>query len=89
MKGGQIINEVSHSFKELDFFRGRFLRHIYDHKRMIDKEWFVEQDIATQDFKNAPPIFSAHEQRKVTLNRQKRLAIKSKPLDTYILGDAN
>ena len=68
-KGGQIITEVSHSFKELDFFRGRFLRHIYDHKRMIDKEWFIEQDIATQDFKNAPPIFSAHEQRKVTLNR--------------------
>ena len=77
---------VSKSLKELDFFKGRFLRHIYDHKRTIDREFEIEKNIASEDFRNAPPIFSAHEQRKVTLNRQKRLAIKQKPLDTYFLG---
>jgi hypothetical protein len=46
----------------------------------------VDQDVATKDFRNAPPIFSALEQKKATLNRQKKLAQKTKPLNTYILG---
>ena len=73
---GETIVEVSKNFKELEFFKGRFLRHIYDHKRTIDKEFIIESNEAAKDFKNAPPIFSALEQRKQTMLRQKRLAIK-------------
>lgn len=83
---GDTIVEVSKNFKELEFFKGRFLRHIYDHKRTIDKEFVIESNEAARDFKNAPPIFSAHEQRKQTMIRQKRLAIKQKPVDTSMFG---
>ena len=58
---GETIVEVSKNFKELEFFKGRFLRHIYDHKRMIDKEFIIESNEAAKEFKNAPPIFSALE----------------------------
>jgi hypothetical protein len=61
---GETLIEVSKNFKELDFFKGRYLRHIYDHKRMIDKEFIVESNEAALEFKHAPPIFSALEQRK-------------------------
>jgi hypothetical protein len=66
---GHTLVEVSRNFKELEFFKGRFLRHIYDHKRVIDKEFIVESNEAAQEFKNAPPIFSALEQRKQTMLR--------------------
>jgi hypothetical protein len=58
---GDTLIEVSKNFKELEFFKGRFLRHIYDHKRMIDKEFIAESNEAAKDFRNAPPIFSALE----------------------------
>ena len=61
---GETLIEVSKNFKELEFFKGRFLRHIYDHKRMIDREFVLESNEAAKEFKNAPPIFSALEQRK-------------------------
>ena len=60
-KGAETIKEVSKSLKELEFFKGRFLRHIYNHKRMIDREFEIEKGVATEDFRNAPPIFSAME----------------------------
>ena len=83
---GDTVIEISKNFKELEFFKGRFLRHIYDHKRMIDKEFILESNDAAHEFKNAPPIFSALEQRKQTMKRQKILANKTKPIDTSIFG---
>jgi len=36
---------------------------------MIDRDFLEESNAAASEFKNAPPIFSALEQRKQTLQR--------------------
>ena len=61
------IKNVSHNFHELDQFTGRFLRHIYDHKRAADQDYIDEGRYVAGEVRKAPPIFSAHEQRKRTL----------------------
>lgn len=33
------VFEVSANFGELNEFTGRFLRHIYDHKRQVEGDW--------------------------------------------------
>lgn len=53
--------KVSHSFGELNEFTGRFLRHIYDHKRDVENDWTSYQNEVAVEIRNAPPIFSAIE----------------------------
>ena len=80
------VCEVSNNFNELEFFKGRFLKHIYLHQTAVGEEYQDESNNVAVEFRNAPPIFSALEQRRITLQRQKKLRVKSKPLDTHILG---
>ena len=35
-KMGDLVHRVSDNFKELDIFKGRYLRHIYVHKKEVD-----------------------------------------------------
>ena len=53
--------KVSHNFGELNEFTGRFLRHIYDHKREVEGDWNNYQNQVAVEIRSAPPIFSALE----------------------------
>ena len=35
-KVGDLLTRVSNNFKELEIFRGRYLKHIYDHKMEVE-----------------------------------------------------
>ena len=61
--------EVSSSFNELDQFTGRFLKHIYQHKKETEKDWTDHSNQVHFEIRNQPPIFNAFEQRKATLKR--------------------
>ena len=79
---------VSDNFQELEFFRGRYLRHIYEHKSMIDKDWQNETNLYVDKFYNDPPTFQRPdlEMRKATKKKRAELEKKTKPIDTYFLG---
>tara|TARA_B110000285_G_C14846713_1_gene477972 strand:+ start:330 stop:656 length:327 start_codon:yes stop_codon:yes gene_type:complete len=61
--------EVSSNFNELDQFTGRFLKHIYEHKKDTEKTWTQHANSVQDEIRHAPPIFNAFEQRKATLKR--------------------
>ena len=39
---GDLVQRVSNNFKELEIFKGRYLRHIYVHKKEVD---FYQREI--------------------------------------------
>ena len=58
------VAEVSSGFTRLEFFKGRFLKQIYEHQAEIDEEYRQESNAFSKNYKNAPPLFAAHEVRK-------------------------
>lgn len=50
---------ISNNFSELEFFKGRFLKHIYLHQAEIDDEYVQESKDVAEVFKSLPPVYSA------------------------------
>jgi len=59
------LYHVNQNFKELEFFKGRFLRHIYEHKREIEHRQAEEAREVVIEVKNKPPENNQLEMRKI------------------------
>lgn len=76
---------VAGNLEDLQYFKGKDIHEFYHKKRAAHQEFVVETQETNRQMKHAPPVFSALEQKRQTLIRQKKLAKKSKPVDTYII----
>ena len=77
---------VNNNFKDLEFFKGRFLRHIYEHKREIEHRQAEETREVVQEVKNKPPENNQLEMRKIKQERIAKMKKKTKPFDLHIFG---
>ena len=56
-KIGEEILRVAGNFKELDIFKGRFLRRIYEHKAEVEaNDAEYQRDCAAEVKRNLPPF---------------------------------
>ena len=62
---GELVNRVSNNFKELEIFKGRYLRHIYDHKMEVAVNQRKIQKDTAKEIKNAGPLFNVQEYNKM------------------------
>ena len=53
---GRTARNVSSDFKELNFFKGRFLRHAYDQKRENQDDYNTEIMEVVDAYKKAAPL---------------------------------
>jgi len=87
---GELVGRVSENFEELEIFRGRYLRHIYDHKREVELNQKQIQRDCAKEIKNAGPLFTLQEYRKMRVEKSKQMeAVKKKyniHLDMKTLG---
>lgn len=79
-----MLETVADHLDELQYYRGGSLKGFYKQQQENIQLHIDDSRETASKMKRAPPIFSALEQKRQTLIRQKRLAKKSKPVETYI-----
>lgn len=63
------VKSVDNSFRELRYFKGRFLKHIYEDHKLTDDIYKIEKAQIIEDYKHSAPL-NVYQQRQATKKRK-------------------